>query len=708
MTFTSPAAAPKAEIRPTSDTRHGITRADDYAWLRDPNWQEVMRDPSVLQPDIRAYLDAENAYAEATLAPLSALRATLFDEMKGRIKQDDSSVPMPDGPFDYFVRFETGAEHPLICRRRTGDPKTGQTLLDANSEAGTRNYFKLGDIAHSPDHRFLAWPADTKGSEYFTIRIRDLDTGADLADLLCDTAGQAVWALDGKTLFYIARDKNHRPSKVYRHHLGTGQMMDILVYEEMDPGFYVGIGLTQSGRYVVIDAHDHQTNELHLIDANDPEAAPRLVEPRSPGIKYALEHVSGHGAARFFVLTNRGEAEDFKIMETPVETLQAAHWRDVIAHRPGVLILDQVTFRDHHIRLERAEGLKRIIVRRLADGMEHEISFDEDVYELDLSPGYEYDTRRLFFTYSSMTTPRRVFEYDLETRTRVLRKEQEIPSGHTPDDYVTQRVFATAPDGEQIPISLFHHQKTPLDGTAPLLLYGYGAYGISMPPSFSLTALSLVDRGFVYAIAHIRGGKERGYRWYRGGKLFNKKNSFTDFIAAATYLAGGRYTSRGRIVAQGGSAGGLLMGAVANMAPELFKAIIAEVPFVDVLNTMLDETLPLTPPEWLEWGNPIKDADAYAYITSYCPYENVRAQDYPHILALSGLTDPRVTYWEPAKWIARLRATKTGDGLVLLRTNMSAGHGGAAGRFARLDEVALAFAFALTAVGRVALMAKAG
>jgi oligopeptidase B len=479
-----------------------------------------------------------------------------------------------------------------------------------------------------------------------------------------------------------------------RHAIGSSGP-HAFIYEQPNPGYFLGLGATQDRRLLLLSVHDHETAEVSLIDAEDPSAAPRLVSPREHEHDYSVEH---HGD-RLIILTNSDGAEDYRIVDAPADNPGREHWREIEPHRPGRLILEIVAFKDHLVRLERENGLPRIVIRRFADGAEHEIAFAEEAYALGISPGFEYDTRTLRFTYSSMTTPAQVFDYDMETRERALRKTQEIPSGHDPANYITRRVMAPAKDGETVPVSLLYRKGTRLDGSGPLLLYGYGAYGMSIPASFSTNALSLVDRGFVYAIAHVRGGKDKGYRWYKDGKREKKVNSFTDFIAAGDYLAREKFTSRGRIVAQGGSAGGMLMGAIANMAPDLFLGVIAEVPFVDVLTTMLDASLPLTPPEWPEWGNPIESAEAYRTIAAYSPYDNVKAHPYPHILALAGLTDPRVTYWEPAKWVAKLRERKTGDRLLLLRTNMDAGHAGASGRFERLKEVALAYAFALKIAG---------
>jgi oligopeptidase B len=681
---------PKAQRIPKFSVHHGVELVDEYAWLRADNWQEVMRDPEALDQQIRAYLEAENAYTEGALADTEALQKALYAEMRARIKEDDSSVPAPDGAFEYLVSYVTGGQYPRLCRRPRGGGAL-ELLLDGNKEAEGRRYWQLGATAHSPDHRLMAYAIDRNGSELFTIRIRDLATGRDLPDAIPDTRSAVVWARDSQTLFYVRLDANQRPLSVYRHRVGTRAEDDVLVYEERDSGFYVGVGQTQSGKFITIDAHDHQTTEVYLIDADRPDSSPRLVTPREPGHEYAVEH---HGDS-LIITTNSEGAEDFRICDAPVAAPERGNWREIVAHRPGRLILEVIAYQGHLARLEREDGLPRIVIRRFADDDEHSVAFAEEAYSLGISGGYEFDTTTLRFTYSSMTTPAQVFDYDMQARTRTLRKTQEVPSGHNPADYVTRRLMAPAADGESVPISLLYRQGTPLDGSAPLFLYGYGAYGIAMPASFSTSRLSLVDRGFVFAIAHVRGGKDKGYHWYTEGKRRKKLNTFTDFIASAEFLARERYSRRGAIVANGGSAGGMLMGVVANMAPELFLGIIADVPFVDVLNTMLDESLPLTPPEWPEWGNPIASKEDFEIIRSYSPYENVAARPYPHIFAYAGLTDPRVTYWEPAKWIARLRHLNTSRNLLLLKTNMDAGHGGASGRFEALKELALDYAFAL-------------
>lgn len=698
---TDTAALPASTHVPLVRSFHGQTLSDPYAWLRAENWREVMRDPALLAPDIREWLEAENAAAEAWLEPHAELRRQLVAEIRGRIKEDDASVPSTDGPFAYFTRFREGGQHPLICRRPAGAIAGETVLLDGDALAEGKAYFQFGDARQSPDHRLYAWTADEAGSEYYTLRIRDIDAGTDLLDRVAETTGDVLWSADGAYLFYIRRDAEHRPSFVYRHQLGTDPAEDVLVYEEPDKGFFVSLGHTQSRRFGLISCGDHDTSEVWLIDLASPLDAPVRVEPREAGLRYGVEHHPAlDGVESLIIETNADGAEDFKIVAAPLASPGRAHWRELVPHKPGRLLLSVCVLRGHLIRLEREDGLPRLVIRALADGAEHAVAFAEEAYSLGFDPGFGFDKTEIRFTYSSMTTPSEVWDYDVASRARVLRKRQEVPSGHDPKRYVTRRLMAPAADGELVPVSLLYAADMPLDGSAPCLLYGYGAYGVSMPASFSVSRLSLVDRGFVFAIAHIRGGTEKGWRWYREGKLAKKTNSFTDFIAAGEHLIAEKIVAPDRIVAHGGSAGGMLMGAVANMRPGLFAGIVAEVPFVDVLNTMLDDTLPLTPPEWPEWGNPITDAEAFATIRAYSPYDNVTAQDYPALFALAGLTDPRVTYWEPAKWVAKLRATKTDGRPLLLRTNMEAGHGGASGRFDRLEETAMIYAFALATAGR--------
>ncbi len=690
--------APRPAKKPVTSLHHGIARVDDYAWLRADNWQEMFHDPSLLDPEIRACLEAENDYEKVAMADTAELKKKLFSEMKGRIKEDDSSIPMADGPFAYGTFFVTGGEQARYFRipRNGGDR---QVLLDGDAEAKGKDYFRMSGLSHAPGHDRGIWGYDDKGSEFFTLKIRDFATGEDLADRLEDTAGDGSWAPDGKSLFYTVQDENHRPSRVYRHGIGAEQSADRLVYEEHDPGFFVGVGGSRLDDFIYIDIHDHETSEYRILSTRDLDAEPKLVAGRVPGIQYDLTE----GGDVFFILTNDGDAKDFKIMQAPVDKPGKENWMEVVPHRPGTLLLSHMAFAGHLVWLERHEGLPRIIIRDRKSGEEHEIAFDEEAYSLGLIGALEYDTSVIRFSYSSMTTPSQLYDYDMASRERRLLKTQEVPSGHNPADYVTRRLQAPSHDGALVPVTLLYRKDTPLDGSAPCLLYGYGAYGISMPASFNTSCLSLVDRGFVYAVAHVRGGKDKGYAWYEGGKMENKPNTFKDFIAAADFLVENRFTAHDRIVAEGGSAGGMLMGAIANMAPEKFAGIIAAVPFVDVLTTMLDDSLPLTPPEWPEWGNPIQSEGNFRLIASYSPYDNVGPRPYPAMLVLSGLTDPRVTYWEPTKWVAKLREHTTGDQPILLKTNMGAGHGGASGRFQRLEEIAHDYAFALKVTGKAAL-----
>jgi oligopeptidase B len=687
---------PKVDKRPHVQSWHGQEKRDDYFWLKAGNWQEVMQDPAALPSDIRDYLEAENGYQDAVMADTIALQETLFGELKGRIKEDDTSVPVPHGPFLYLSSYVKGGQYPRFQRRRR-DGGGEQMMVDCNALAVGKDYFSLGDISVSLDHALAAWSFDDKGSEFYTLKIRDLNTLEDSEDLLTNTGGSASWSLDGKSIFYTLQDDNHRPLQTFRHVLGTPQSADTLVFDEKDTGMFTGVGQTLSGDYIILSVHDHDTSECWLIDAATPDAEPRCVAPRKAGLEYELEH----WGEQFLIKTNADNAEDYKIVAAPIADPSPANWVDVVPHRSGVFIINYIVLKDWLIWMERENALPRIMIRNFETGEDHAIAFDEEAYSLGFGDMREFDTDVLRFSYSSPTTPNQIYDYDMRSRTRELRKTQEVPSGHDPAHYETRRVLAPAHDGELIPITLLYRKGLKRDGVAPLWLYGYGAYGISMPAGFNTNILSLADRGFVYATAHIRGGQEKGRRWYTNGKLEHKVNTFKDFISCAEHLIAQNYTTRGNIVAHGGSAGGLLMGAVANMRPDLFKAIVADVPFVDALTTILDDTLPLTPPEWPEWGNPITDKMAYDTIAAYSPYENVARQAYPHILAEGGLTDPRVTYWEPAKWVAKLRTHNTSESTILLKINMGAGHGGASGRFDRLKEVALNYAFGLKMCGMI-------
>ena len=685
---------PVARKEPRRIEQLGRTRVDDYAWMKDDNWREVLRDPAALRPDIKAYLEAENAYTKALLAPSEALQTQLFEEMKGRIKPDDASVPEPDGPFEYYARYAPGGQHPIHARRPRGQADAEEVLLDADAMAKGKAFFQLAHAEHSPDHALYAWAVDEQGSEAYRVFVKDLASGEVLAGAVESSTGDFAWTEDSRWLFWIWRDAEGRPAKVFRRPARGGEDDDILVYEEPDDGFFLGVHRSASGAFMVITAGNNETSETWLIPSSDPAAAPKVVEPRTPGMLYDVEHWGDHLVVR----TNADGATDFKLMLAPLADPARSRWVQFIAHEPGRFIRGVMAFQGHLVRLERADARDSLVVT-VRDGLqEHAIGFDEDAYALSPERGYEYASRRLRFVYQSPTTPRQWFDYDMESRGRVLLKTQEIPSGHDPADYVTRRLQARAGDGAEVPITVLMKRGTPVDGSAPLLLYGYGAYGMAMEPTFSIARLSLADRGWICATAHVRGGSEKGRGWFLQGRGLHKTNTFTDFIACAERLIAEGYGRAGRIVAHGGSAGGMLMGAIANLRPDLWGAVIADVPFVDVLNTMSDEDLPLTPPEWPEWGNPIRDAGAYDYIAAYSPYDNVAAKPYPAILATGGLSDPRVTYWEPAKWAARLREASISGQPVLLKINMDAGHGGASGRFDHLKEPALAYAFAIRAI----------
>ena len=683
---------PRAERRPTTRSYHGLMLQDDYAWLKDPDWREVLREPAKLDPAIRAYLEGENAYAAHLLDPLAPLVETINAEMRGRIKENDSQVPRPLGPYAYRIIWRDGGQHPNLARSAR-DGSDDRIIIDGDRLAEGHAFYDFGDWSVSSDQKLIAWSVDDKGSEFYTIRIRDMESLADRTDQLIDTTGDSVWFKDGQHLLYVEMDEEHRPKRVKRHRLGTPQSEDIVIYEEADDGWFIALDKTQSGEFGLISVSDHETTEVYLIDLGDPSATPRLIAARESGIRYEVEH---HGD-RLFIVTNADAAIDFKIVTAPLAIPSRDHWQDLVPSRPGTMVLEQGVYARHLVRLERENALPRIIIRALDSGEEHAIAFQEEAYGLYFDKGFEFDTDRLVFIYSSMTTPHETYAYDMNARARTLLKRTDIPSGHDPAQYVTRRIEAVSHDGTRVPVSLIHRHDVALDASAPCLLYGYGSYGHSLSASFDQKRLSLVDRGFVFALAHIRGGTEKGWNWYVDGKREKKPNSFHDFIAAGQALIAAGYTAQGRIVAEGRSAGGMLMGAITNMAPDLFAGILAEVPFVDVLNTMLDDTLPLTPPEWPEWGNPIESADDYQRIAAYSPYDNIVARRYPAILAIGGLTDPRVTYWEPAKWIARLRAHASG-GPFVLKTEMDAGHGGASGRFDRLKETALCFAFAVATI----------
>jgi len=689
--------APSPEKRPHTQTRFGHEWTDNYAWMKDVNWQEVMQAPQKLSADIRAHLNAENAYMEAALSPCTALKDEIFEEMKARLEPEARSIPMPDGAYAYFHYFRTGDQHGVYARHDLSlNTPEDVTILDADKLSGeAKGFFDIGDVSHSHDHKWLAFSLDRKGSENYAVFLRAMGKDeADIETAITRSAGALVWAADNKTLFWVERDDNQRPYAVRFMDVFNSQAKVQTAYEETDPGFFVSLGQSDDRAFIEISAHNHTTSEIWRIPSTAPSSQAACFAPRLAGQEYSLHDQGG----RSYILTNANGATDFAIMVAESGNKDRDQWKDFVPHKSGTLIIGMESFENHLVWLERENALPRIVIRDMRSGEQHAIEMDEDAYSLGLVSGYEYATSQIHFSYASPTTPSTIFAYDMNTRERRAVKQQVVPSGHNSADYITDRITVTARDGAKVPVTLLRRADTPKDGSAPLLLYGYGSYGITIPASFRTSILSLVDRGFVYAIAHIRGGMSKGYQWYLDGKLASKTNTFNDFVDVGRALAKEGWTSEGKLVAHGGSAGGLLVGAAVNQAPELFGAVIAAVPFVDVLNTMSDAELPLTPPEWPEWGNPIEDKTAFKRILSYSPYDNVTAQAYPPMLITAGLTDPRVTYWEPAKWAAHLRDHQTSEAPILFKVNMEAGHQGESGRYDSLKETALEYAFAVKAV----------
>ena len=683
-------------------TQHGQTRTDNYHWLRDPNWQAVIDDPSKLSADIRTHIEAENAYTKSVLLePTAKLRADLFEELKGKIKQDDSSVPARDGAWAYATRFRTGGQYPIVYRKAV-DPATGeatdaeQILIDGDKESKGEKFWRLQDWEQSPDQDLLAYFVDYEGGNKVTLRFRATANGSDLPYKIEGASAGLVWAKDGRTCFYCLLDDNFRVAKIMRHIVGEDPKTDVMIFEEKDASFQTGIGKTSSGDYLLIYRSQSESSDVLILPLATPTAKPKRFTPYRKGVEYLPNHHGGH----FYIRNNSGGAIDFKISKTPVAKTNAANWTDFVPHEAGRFIESVHIYADHMVREESVDALPRLTVRDMTSGNEHQIDFPEEAYDLSVLRGFEWKTTKLRFTYNSPSTPTETWDYDLSTKGRTLRKTQEIPSGHDKNNYVVRRTVAVASDGARVPLTILYHKKTPIDGTAPALLYGYGSYGISMPASFSTARLPLVDRGMVYCIAHIRGGQDRGYQWYLDGKLMKKQNTFSDFARAAEALVEQKFAAPKQIVIEGRSAGGLLVGAVMNQRPELFAGVIGGVAFVDVINTISDGELPLTPPEWTEWGDPIKSKEAFDYMMAYSPYDQVGTRAYPPLFAQTALSDSQVTYWEPTKWVAKLRELSPEAGPFLLDVNMTAGHGGASGRFDRLKEVADSHAFALWCVGK--------
>ncbi len=674
---------PKAKKIPKKLTIHGDTRIDNYYWLNQRN------DPEVLD-----YLNAENDYREKMTAHLREFQAGLFKEITGRIKQTDMSVPYKDNGYFYYSRYEEGKEHPIYCRKKETLESEEIILLNVNDLAQPYKYYKTGGLSVSLDNRILAYGEDTVSRRIYTLRFKDLKTGKNLSDTITNTSGNAIWANDNKTVFYTVKDDALRPFRVMRHVLGTSEKEDVIVYEEKDETFTVDVFKTKSDKYIIIGAYQTVSTEYRILDADNPHNEFSVIQPRERDLEYSIAHFND----KFFILTN-WKAKNFRLMETNINETSKIHWKEVIPHRTNVLLEDMDIFNDFLVLTERIDGISKIRIMPWT-GEDHYIDFGEDAYLSYTTDNYQYDTDILRIGFTSMTTPNTIYDYDMRTRKKTLLKRQEVIGDFSPDNYQSQRLMATARDGVKVPISLVYKKGTKLDGSSPLLLYGYGSYGYSMDPYFSSVRLSLLDRGFIYAIAHVRGGEELGREWYDNGRLLKKKNTFYDFIDCAEYLISHKFTSKGHLFAMGGSAGGLLMGAVINMRPDLWKGVVAAVPFVDVVTTMLDESIPLTTGEFDEWGNP-KDKKYYDYIKSYSPIDNVEAKDYPALLVTTGLHDSQVQYWEPAKWVAKLRDLKTGNNPLFLYIDMDTGHGGAAGRFEQYKDTAMEYTFLLDMANKI-------
>ncbi|HEY1758213.1 MAG TPA: S9 family peptidase [Bryobacteraceae bacterium] len=676
---------PEAKIVPQQMTVHGDTRTDNYFWLRDRN-----------DPDTIAYLEDENSYTRAMMRHTEKLQSKLYAEMLSHIQQTDLTVPVKRDGYFYYTRTEEGRQYRIYCRKsatRLGDIKDApeEILLDGNVLAEGHKYFQIGAFAPSPDHKLLAYSVDYAGDEVFSVSIKNLETGAVSEGEIPKASHSLEWADDNATLFYTVLDSAKRPYKVFRHRLGAAD--DLEIFHEADQRFELEVSKTSSRAYILLSGTSSLTTEVRYLPADQPEGEFRVALPRAQGVEYDLTH---HGDS-FFIRTNDG-AKTFRVVEAPIADCSKANWKEVLAARPEATIEGVSALAGYLLFEERERGLGKVRIRSFDTGDTHSIDFPEPVYSIALTGNAEYDTKLLRFTYTSLVTPASVFDYNLETRERELKKQQEVPGGYDPALYESERIYVPAPDGVEVPISLVYRKGMIRDGRSPMLLYGYGAYGLSMDPTFSSDRLSLLDRGIIYAIAHVRGGGDLGKLWHEDGRLLKKRNTFTDFIACAEALVAARYTSPDRLAMEGRSAGGLLVGAVVNMRPDLFSVVLAGVPFVDVLNTILDASLPLTVGEYEEWGNP-NESLFYDYMKSYAPYENVRSTVYPSMLVTAGLNDPRVSYWEPAKWVAKLRAMKTDDRLLLLKTNMGSGHFGASGRYEYLKETAFRYAFLLNALG---------
>jgi oligopeptidase B len=680
---------PVADKKPFDVGFHGEKRNDDYYWMNDffkkgPDSNKVVE-----------YLKAENAYLDTMMAGLKTFEKNLFDEMKGRIKEKDESVPVFNNGYFYYNRYEEGKQYYIYCRKKGDLNAPEEVLLDVNKMAEGHDYYSAVGFSISPDNKLLAFGVDTVSRRQYTIKVKNLETGEIYADAIFPASGGSEWGNDNKTLFYTATNPVTLLSeKIKRHTLGSDASSDVVVYEEKDKTNYIGVGKTKSNKYLMIYSGGTLSSEIRYLDADKPMGSFVVFQPRIKDVLYQVDH---HGD-KFLIVTNK-DAKNFRLMESTLTNTSVDSWKDVIPHRADILLEGIEVFKDHLVITERKAGLLQIRVRKMANGEEHYLDFGEPAYAAYVSANPEFNTTTLRYNYTSLTTPGSVYDYNMDSKEKKLMKQNEVVGGYDPKDYVTERVFATARDGSKVPVSIVYKKGFEKNGNGPLLLYGYGSYGASMDASFNSARLSLLNRGFAYAIAHVRGGQEMGRQWYEDGKMMKKMNTFYDFIDCAEFLIKEKYTSKEHLYALGGSAGGLLMGAIVNLRPDLWHGVIAAVPFVDVVTTMMDESIPLTTNEFDEWGNPKSNKETYDFLKSYSPYDNVQKKEYPHLLVTTGLHDSQVQYFEPAKWVAKMREMKVGNNLLLLHTNMEAGHGGASGRFDYLKEIAMEYAFLLALEG---------
>ena len=683
---------PKAEIQAKSLTIHNSTRIDNYFWMRLTDKQKTAKNKDAQTQKVETYLNSENEYFDKVTASTNNFQEELFEEMKGRIKEDDTSVPYFRNNYFYITRFEKGSQYPIYSRKKENLEAKEEILFDVNKEAEGYEYFQLGGLNVSPNNTLVAFATDTVSRRQYTIQIKNLETGNILTDKIENTTGGSVWSNDNKTLFYTKKDPlTLRSSSIYRHILGTDASEDVVVFEEKDETYNTYVYKTKSHKFIVIGSSSTLSSEFRIISADKPYGDWKIIQPREDNLEYSLAHYGDY----FYIQTNKDGALNFKLMKTPVNKTTKENWVDVIPHRNETLLEDVSIFKNYLVIEERTQGLGKIRIKTWDDKQDYYLPFDEETYSAGVYANPEFDTEVIRYSYNSMTTPNSVIDFNMKNQTKDVKKEQEVLGGKfNKNNYKSERVWATARDGKKVAISLVYHKDTELNKDTPLLQYAYGSYGYTISDGFSSTRLSLLDRGFVYAVAHIRGGQYLGREWYNDGKMMNKKNSFFDFIDCSKYLIENKYTSAKHLYAMGGSAGGLLMGGISNFNPELYNGIIAAVPFVDVISTMLDESIPLTTGEFDEWGNP-KEKEAYDYMLSYSPYDQVQAKDYPNMLVTTGYFDSQVQYWEPAKWVAKLREVKTDNNILLLRTNMDVGHGGASGRFDSLKETARDYTFLL-------------